>query len=224
MKKIINLIISAILVLSASLTIFAQDQTALKQQLTNLKENAYKKSKNKTYRVKMTGESHRRSNDPKPNQFSSQIREYTPPDNSHIIYKLKTDQGILQEEKILIGQKEYIKQSDGSWREAPSRGNGIGGNFAVAGNPIENEVSVEYFYKGKKNINNQTADLYEVRTTRKYKTTNTESINTERYWFDQNGMFLRTENEGKINNKVTSSSISEYEYNLNIKIEAPKIN
>jgi hypothetical protein len=173
--------------------------------------------------VKVNSESYSEAKNSKQTSFTSEIREYAPPDNSYTIFERKTDKGVIREEQISVGQKKYIKQMDGSWREIPFENRVVGGS-AIAAESIENEQNIEYFYKGKKNISNQMADLYEEKTTRKYKNLNLETVLIKRYWFDQNGMFLKNETESKVNNKVNYLMILEYEYDPNIKIVAPKIN
>lgn len=227
MQKAIYPLIFVGFILFASFHVFAQDKEMTEQEFINLKNTATEKLKTKTYRVKMVGEGYKNVNDSRPSQFTSQITEYAVPDRSHSIYEIKTDQRIFREETISIGQKKYIRRNNENWKElAPElneRGSGVGIKSAV----VNHEKNVEYKYKGKKNISKQESDLYEVTTTRKYKTPNYEATNitTERYWFNKEGLFLKTETEFKYNNqKITSHIIWVYEYDPNIKIETPKIN
>lgn len=73
-------------------------------------------------------------------------------------------------------------------------------------------------------VNNQTADLYQIVTNRKYiyPTKNYTDVQTESYWFDASGRFVKIlEEYYDGDTKNVSRKTEEYEYDPNIKIEAP---
>jgi len=230
MKKSFNIIILSSLLLCSFINIFAQEKMVSEQEITNLRNNAYEKLKNKTYRVIMTSEGYVNAKDSSPNQFVKGITEYISPDRLHSIYERKTGETTFREEAISIGQKKYVKQDNENWKELLPLGNsagnatGIGSGSGFKTAIIDNEKTVEYKYKGKETIKNQKADLYVVTTMRKYNSPNFKSttVITEKFWLDKDGVFLKRESETKLNyKKVINHILWEYEYDPNIKIEAP---
>ncbi len=224
MKKSCKIIILSGLILCSFLSAFAQERKVTEQELTTFTDNAYKKLKDKTYRVTMTSESYVSVKDSSPNQLVNAITEYISPDRRHSIYERKVGETMFREETISIGQKEYVKQNNEDWKEISAAGNGSGSGFR--GSVINNEKNVVSKYKGNETIKNQKADLYEIVTTRKYSSPNFNSttVITEKFWLNKDGLFLKRESDTKIDNKKNISHIVwEYEYDLNIKIEDPII-
>jgi hypothetical protein len=224
MKKSLYIIILSGLIICSILSAFAQEKVITEQELTALKETAYEKLKDKTYRVTMTSEGYGKVNDLSSKYSISEVNEYVSSDRHHI-REMKNQQGTTHEESISIGQKKYVKENNKNWRLLPPSESG-NKNFGTVGGPLNHEKTVVCKYLGEKNIKNQKADLYEIKTTRKYNNPNlrltTEDV--ERLWFNKDGMFLMRESKSRLNDeKVFTKTIWEYEYDPNIKIEAPII-
>ncbi len=224
MKKSFYIIFLFGLIFGSLLKVCAQEKIVSEQEVETLKKNAHERLKNKTYRVTMTSEGYENINDPIKTRFIKEITEYLPPDHYYRFYERKGKQSITREETISVGQTKYYRQNNEDWKKllpvTNSAGNGPGGV------PINNEKTIEYKYLGKETVKNQNADLYIVKTTRKYNEPNYKSttVITEKFWFDKGGFFIKRESETKRNNeKVASHIIWEYEYDLDIKIEAPII-
>ncbi len=230
MKKSFNIVVLSILILCSFINTFAQEKTVSEQDITNLKDTAYEKLKDKVYRVTMTSEGYMNAKDSSPNQFVKEITEYISPDRRHSIYERKTGETTFREETISIGQKKYVRRDNGNWKELSlignSAGNGTGSGSGFKTAIIDNEKTVECKYKGKETIKNQKADLYVLTTTRRYNSPNFKSttVITEKFWLDKDGIFLKRESETKLDyKKVISHIVWEYQYDPNIKIEAPRI-
>ena len=197
----------------------AQERTISEQEISALRKNASEKLKSKIYRVKMIYESWN-INSSAPDRLINITTEYLP-DRYHNIIEIKTVDGTSHEEAIKIGKRKFVKWNNEAWKElSPAKANDEGDLISL---PVAIEVTVECKYLGKRVINNQNADLYEIKTTKKYKFYERVfiPIYTERFWFNQDGLFLKTESETELNNK-TSHTIDEYEYDpKDQKIEAP---
>lgn len=208
------------LVFCISTNISAQDKKISEQEMTTLRKNAAEKLKGKSYRVKMTSESYRNVNDSAPYYFTEDISEFVPPDSYRDVFERKTVDGTTRSETIRIGKRKFVRLNNQAWKEISETEIGFGSGGGQ-GKPVESETSVEYTYKGKRFINNQNADLYEILTVREYKDSKSITIYTEKFWFSREGLYLKTENEFGYNKRVTSHTVREYEYDPKIKIEAP---
>ena len=104
----------------------------------------------------------------------------------------------------------------------PNEVNGGSGGGGT-GTRLDTQEKVQYKYKGGQTINNQKADLYEVKTVIKFNIRNTDmtSIVTDRFWFDKDGLLVKTESSSENNGRMISRNVHEYEYDANIRIEAP---
>jgi hypothetical protein len=221
MKKIIALASLFTLIGCAFLNISAQEKM-IEKELAVLRKNSSEKLKSESYRVKMTIETYQSIRDSKPYFVITETGEYVPPNDYHSISEKKSSKGITRTETIKIGQKKYTRLNDGNWIQTAAE-NGLG--FDSRSTVVTNsERTVKYDYKGKKVVNNQSSDLYEIKTITRDKFNGFEYQNvvTQRFLFNQDGLLLRTEFETKDNNKrFNTRIIQEYEYDPNLKIEAP---
>ena len=207
MKKFVGTAVLAAFIFCAFTSLRAQDAKKISEQEMNaLRNTATEKLKSKNYRVKMTAESYRNVNDSAPYYFTKEITEYAAPGSYHKIWERKTSDGTTRTETISIGAKRYERTNNGEWKEITREAGGTRGGYGSTGKPIDNEKTVEYIYQGKKVINNQTADLYEIKTVTKYKQNDWQytSVYIERFWFNQDSLFLKTETESGEGKKVTS--------------------
>jgi hypothetical protein len=208
---------------------FGQSKTISKDEFFNAFKKWEQQSKEKIYRIRIIKEVQINGNPT--NRVEESYSEYVPPDKRRVVYELKTPtfnskiETILIE-TILIGEKKYTRRNSGEWREV------IVKEKAAPKNDKKITVeSDEYKFVGQETINGQNAVLYERVT--KHKITleknPTESFSTirTRCWFDKDGLLLKSETETEVVSGITKSltrGISVYQYDLNIKIEAPTIN
>lgn len=212
-------------VLSVFINGFAQEAKITEKKFESLKNDAYSQLKDKNYRVKMTSESYKSTADSSPYYFINEVNEYLSPDRSHNFSERKTPEKITRSETITIGQKKYVRFDNEKWKQAESTQVNSGGTGGyVIGKKLDKSEKVEYKYQGKKNINNQKADLYEQKTKTIYNLQGREYITviTEKYWFSEKGSFLKRESSTEESDgKVTSHTVWDYEYDPTIKIKPP---
>ena len=220
-----NIVIACLLILIFSLfsSVSAQEKKISEQEFVALRKNASEKIKDKSYRVKMTSESSTIVTDPAPSWFTTSIIELTS-DGYHNVYETKSADKVTRNEEIKVGNRKYTRLNNDAWKEVTTvtSQNGSGSGIVTV-TLAKSEKNVEWKYKGKKSLNGQNTDLYEVKTTTKFKLKDKDitSIFTERFWLSQDGLILKTESESERNKKVFSHTVYEYEYDPNIKIEAP---
>jgi hypothetical protein len=222
MKKIVvRAALLSVFIFCAFMNISAQVEKKISEQaIRTLLENAAEKLQNKSYRIKSESESYRTVYDSAPSYFTSETIEYAP-NGYYRISERKTPAGTTASEVIVLGKKRYERVKNGKWKIA-SAGNPTGEVLRASRvEPVEE--TIEYFYKGREVVNNQNADLYEIKTLTKFKSSDrlTMTVYIQRYWFDQNGLFLKTETVSGVDDKIISRTVERYEYDPNIKIEAP---
>ena len=198
--------------------ISAQKQSFTEDELQNLRSNADEKLKTVSHRrITVRYNSGGRG-------FSSMsVFEFIPPNRSHTITQRKTGKGIVMEEWISIGEKAYYRKANEEWQVAKEETvSGRGTGFGSGAKPIK---TIEYNLIRGQTIKNQKADLYETVTTETYNLENNSYSNTfiKRFWFDEKGLLLKTEEQNKHKSTIQTYNITvDYEYNpKNLKIEAP---
>lgn len=223
MKKNVITVSLIILIFSVFSSVPAQEKKISEQEFVALRKNASEKIKDKSYRVKMTGESSTIVTDPAPSWFTTSIIEHTS-DGYHNVYETKSADKVTRNEEIKVGNRKYIRLNNEAWKEVSTTSpQGVSDSGSGAVTLIKSDKTVEWKYKGKKSLNGQNTDLYEVKTTTKFKLRDKDitSIFTERFWLSQDGLVLKTESESERNKKVFSHAVYEYEYDPSIKIESP---
>jgi hypothetical protein len=168
----------------------------------------------KPHRVTTTTERYADKN-AAPKEKSVSISESVPPDRSRYSYVYESGSTTKKFESINIGKTEYVREDGGDWRintDEPKYGAGLANRKIVK--PVE-----------KTNFNGQAVVVYEVESEEYFGEGNERKSKT-RYWFSEaEGLLLKTESE--ITNMQTgafSKAAAVYEYDPNIKIEAPVVN
>jgi hypothetical protein len=203
-------------------TIFGQAKIVEENDFNILFNKWKQESKQKTYRVRTVSESEINGN---PSSRSEESYfEYAPPDKRKFVTELKTPTFNTKIETIQIGEKKYTRKDLGDWKESiaveektPPKG--------------KNKITVEtdeFKYIGQEKVNGQNAEIYERNT--KHKITSEKNSNESlptmkvKYSFNKDRLLLKIEMETEIVSGITKSfslRTSTYEYDLNIKIEAP---
>ena len=148
-----------------------------------------------------------------PKEKTVSTYEVVPPDRSRYSYVYESDSTTKKYDSIRIGEKRYIRHESGDWeidKSEPKYGIGAGSRATV-------KLLEKTFFNGR------AVSVYEVVSDEYFSDSGDWRI-TSRYWLSEENLLLKTESEivDKKNN-VLSKQISIYDYDPNIKIEAPVI-
>ena len=147
--------------------------------------------------------------------------EYVLPDRIRYIHKETEGDITRQTEQIDMGKTKYCRRGNGPWEkiQSPCIGGGAGG--------IPSTISASY------SVENTKADKQDVKLFRQYITyKDTFSKNKEneglsyyetKYWLSKDGLLIKEEiRYGFVDSKMVKRiTVGTYEYDQNIKIEAP---
>jgi hypothetical protein len=229
MKKIGFVKLFILFVCFASLNVFGQQRREIsKQEFLDAYQKAGEKTK--TFAVRLVSKSERYSGG-KVQSTENFTSESIPPDKNHTITEIKrfdADKS-FSIERILIGGDEYKRESGGDWTRR---------NFNEVGktpNPISSkavENSSKYYLTENAQFGNQTANLYELSVENKITIPSRNgavrefvSYRKEKRWISRDGRLLKMELEDESGEapKNVSRRVWTYEYDPNIKIEAPQM-
>lgn len=149
------------------------------------------------------------------------ILEIVPPDKRREIEEVKSATENTRTERLWDGKNLYERKNDGEWKKY-SGGGGLDQRITSG------RTTTTYKFIGKESLNGKPANVYEAETRRianKFTQTSqyrVEYLTKTKYWISEEGYFLQTLEESEI---VGSNSLRRetqiYEYDTNIKIEAP---
>jgi hypothetical protein len=149
------------------------------------------------------------------------ILEVIPPDKTRVIEQVKSRTENTRLERLGDGQNLYEKRNDGEWGK-------YSGGSSISGDITSGRTTTIYRLTGKESVNGKPADVYQVESRRiANKLTQTSQYRVEyvvktKYWIGENGLFLKIVKESEVvGSKSLTREITVYEYDLNIKIEAP---
>lgn len=219
MKKSLTISCLLLFVFLSVLNVLAQEKTITEQEFFDLGNKADQILENSTYRKKITSKSFINKNDSEPDSVEITTYEKNS-DGYRKIVEIKSAGTNARTEEIKIGDQKFIRKNNEKWRKALPEDRAIG---VIMRGETEGEKSFEYKYLGEVEINKQKADLYEMKGFVKYNSADSERTNhiLDRFWFDKQGRKLKVERLREINGKITPFVIFEYEYDPNMKIEAP---
>lgn len=218
MKKILQtIIIFSILAINTAL-VFGQGRTLNKEEYNKITQKAFGDLQGKPYRGIFTSEFFDDRNS-SPTETTKSISEFVPPDRYHWTIESKN----LKRETIIIGSKKYYRLNNGEWTDKEemltqlSSGNSSG---------IPRDSSEVYKVFEDVKLNGKKINLYEkITKLTNFSTENkgTTKIWTSKIWISKDGIILKLQDEYEtIGKKSLQRSITVYEYDPNIKIEAPK--
>jgi len=152
------------------------------------------------------------------------------PNNSMHFVRVRRTKGVeTKNESISIGGTNYTRQKDGSWIKEPRQGTGSGsglgfGSGSGTASSIKPETTTEYRFIGSDKIDGQRTSRY--RKTHIVKFTNRTPVLTRKvvdeYWFNTDGLLLKESHEDLfVESNRSYKSVTEYEYDNDIKITAP---
>lgn len=188
------------------------------QEFKDLEIRGYQKLKGRTYRMTMLNETFT-DRDLSPEIINTMMSETVQPDRRRFVSEIKSPTINSKVETVWLDGKGYKRKNDGPWEET-SPGSGVG---SASGTPIIRKLTREtYRFVGKSALNNQTAGLYESIRHHSNSSTGQETISTTKFWISEDGLLLKTLSEFEtVGNKSLMRMQIVYDYDPNIKIEAP---
>ena len=191
-------------------------ESVFNEILTKATENL----KGKTYRLTKTEEDFADRNSSS-ESITTNILEIVPPDKRREVEEVKSPTKNTRLERIWDGKNLYEKENNGEWKKY-SGGGGISQDITSG------RVTTTYKFIGKELLNEKNANVYETETHRiANKFTRTSQYQVEyivktKYWISEDGYFLKTLKESEVvGSKSLKRETEIYEYDPNIKIEAP---
>ncbi len=176
--------------------------------------------KGKTYRLTETID-YFPDRDANVERVTTKILEIAVPDKRREVEEIKSPTENSRVERIWDGKNLYKKQDDGEWEKY------LGGS-SVGGSITSGRTTTTYKFVGKETLNNKPANIYESESHRvANKMTRTsqyrvEYITKTKYWISEEGLLLKTIKESEVvGSKALSRETAIYEYDSNVKIEAP---
>jgi len=220
-------ILIAVTALVSVPTFFGQSRQITEAELTKLNTEATERRKGLPIRQKTSTTGYDAG------VSSETLYEFGPNSTYHYL-SIKRANGVeTKTEGIRIGDIRYTRQQDGSWIKEPPQqkvggsgsGNGNGnGSGSGIGSSTPPESTTEYLYIGSEKIHGQVTSHF--RKTHTVKFTSRTPVLTRRvvddYWFGADVMLVKESHEDEfINTSRRYKSVTEYEYNKDIKITAP---
>lgn len=147
--------------------------------------------------------------------------EFVPPDRWRTVSVITSAEGTLRTEEITIGKMVFNRKNEEPWtvgRFGAGSGSGVG-----SGPGYERGVEriVEYKLIAGEKIGGEDVRLYQQKVVLK-SGEEVRDTKIEREWYDKEGLLLRSEHTSADGTgKIYRRSVSVYEYDPKIKIEAP---
>jgi hypothetical protein len=210
MKKIFYTCAVLVIWLGALTTVFSQNKTDAFKEFRELENKSQALIESKSIRTKTTTEIYAADGKTLKQKIVT-ILEEMPPDRER--YTSTSEAGGVTEkyETIDIGDKTYVRLNNGKWKtlepEDLERITGVGNSF---GTRVVEEIT----------INGQSVRVFETRSTSYFGDEERRAVT--RYWFTAEGELFKTEAEEKdLKTNEISRIVTVYEYDPNIRIEAP---
>jgi hypothetical protein len=190
-------------------TVFGQNNAAASKELRDLQIKAQNLRAVRSSRTKTTTEVFDEKGTTLKYKYES-VSESVPPDSRRFTSTAVIDGKSKKTEIIQIGEKTFIKIDDGKWKlDEPEERYGIAVGVLLSVRLLEETT-----------LNGQPVKIYEEKGS-----SSSDAGNrgwTRKYWFTAEGELLKTESEethGKTNE--IARSVTVFEYDADIKIEAP---
>jgi len=149
------------------------------------------------------------------------IREVVQPNKWRTVEVRNYDGKSTKSERLWDGKALFTRDDDGEWKQFS--GGGGGGGRIESG-----QVTTKYRYLGKAEVNGKTSDLYELESLRIANKFSRNDMIVVRYnkrirsWYGADGRLLQKIEENTIEGREElSSETTTFEYDSDIKIEAP---
>ncbi|MEO8572634.1 MAG: hypothetical protein ABI481_01600 [Pyrinomonadaceae bacterium] len=210
-----------VIITFTSLAGHAQPQEISKDEFHERERSAFSKLEAKLYRERITQWTDPAMVSKEFGSMVSQICEYAPPDRQRTVSVFQMPNGTRKEETIKIGKRTFTRKDDEPWQDVSKRDPN---RYSMFGDPIEAKETVTYRRVGIERINGIEGELVEELFYREHKVAGKSHgfgfVN--RLWITKDAVLIRRELKGSgSNGLVTSHTITDYEYDPNIRIEAP---
>lgn len=222
MRAILNNIVRSILfptlvVAAATLVGFAQGTAITKNDFESTIDRAKQLVQQQVRRERI--ESKEFSNRNKPaDEISSVIEEYVPNGGYRRLTKTTEGGKSSQDEVIIVDFKYYSRSGNGPWSV---RNGGIGDDPS----PVPDDIEQKYSKIDKTILDGKTVSVYKsiIKFPKsRYGDEPIPETFIEQYWITKDGLFAKTTLEIEyVGTKKFYGSTTTYEYDSNIKIEAP---
>ena len=224
MKKILWIV----LILFGYIGVFAQEKTIEQAEFDAVYQNSFEKLKGKSHRIIMTTQSSVEGR-PQTDFSSKTVLEFASPTTSRTTYESSFQSVNKKTETIRIGGKTYTRKESDVWKEEnPKVKSQPGNKLTRVDNEVDNQI--EYKFLGSEKLNNQSVNRYAKIAGKKLVNSannkETLSITTTKYWFNEDGMLLKSdmEMESRTREMVFHTRLTQiWELDPNIKIIAPTL-
>jgi len=210
MKLIFKLGSLSILIFFAASILSAQQKSDDSKEFDVIYRKSFELRREKPNRIKTTSETFDNDGVTLKEKYVS-VNEAIPPDRSYYSSTSEVNSVTKKSESIKIGEKRFVRRDGGEWKIDDSKG--------IYGVGAEGRKSVKLIEKTT--FNNQTVNVYEVKGNDS-SSLDGDSDFTAKYWFNEAGLLLKEESENIFADKIVRR-VSIYEFDANIKIEAPNL-
>ena len=221
MRLLLLIMVNILLLVSAS-TVFSQSRDITDAELNKLISDAAAKRTEVPLREKTSTTGYA------PGESSEALYEFGPNDTFHYRLVEKRNGVETKAEVIRIGTVRYTMQKDGSWlKDSPQQSTGGGSGFGSGygtGSSVKPEVTEEIRFVGSDEIHGQTISHYRKIHIVKFigRTPPITRKVVDEYWFNADGLLVKESHEDVLDNfPQRYTSVTEYEYDKDIKITAP---
>jgi len=175
-----------------------------RKELNDLRQKSYQMRTVKSYRATITTEVFDEKGATLKPKYT-RVSESVPPDRYRSTTTFVKDGAPQKQEAIFIGEKIYVRENGGAWKlEESKQTERVAISFTSAVKLVEETT-----------LNGQPVRVYEEKGD---SYSNGDFVS--KYWFTIEGELLKSDQEIKKSNE-TSRTVTIYEYDANIKIEAP---
>lgn len=223
-KLAAGLALLVLFIFGASSEAKAQERAFEDSALTILRDKAEELCRHRVLRLTILDENFEKGAK-LPTNTEKNIIEEIPSDRSRFITEKRSPKGVERRETIYIGSQEYIRENAGAWELVkPKSGGSVVGMGNGNGEPVKFKTSSVNKFKPGVLLNKQKTDYYEtvIKVTMIRPSATVVSYSKKAYWFDAQGRYVRILDEDiDGDNQIVERKTTDYEYDLNIKIEAP---
>lgn len=220
----VNIALALLLLLGGTFAVQAQERKSSEEEIKKLMSDATVKRKGVPQRQKLTTTGYG------PDDRSETLYEFGSNDTFRVVSRRKANGVETKTETIRIGAIRYDRQKDDSWLKIEPKPPGADGGLSSAsgsGSGISSgtvESTKEYLFLGVEKIGKVKTNHY--RTTNKVVFLSGKPVRTRLaiydYWFSEDGMLIREMHEDSFeNSRQRYKSVTDYEYDVDIKIVAP---
>lgn len=210
------------LILCSFITAFSQERVLKKSEFDEITKNLTEILKSRPFRVTIASETHVNGK-PQENRLSKTIVEVTK-NNRRLVNELTSNAKTSKKEYVQIGEKAYLREDNGEWKETNIFDRNQNGNLKTVSEEIE------YKWLGTETFNTQSVNVY-LKTLKAKKTDSANndreilSVESVKYWIGADGKLLKRElnRENRVADLVFNfHTVSLFEYDQNIQISPPK--